>query len=223
MTISSLHNLLEPEFTDYCLETRLSAEEFSGLLRCLLFGREDEMMESACLVHRPLDFPEIWPETPKARHTKVPRLFVARSGNKSSEMRSIQSPLRLKDTFIAVVIHEGTAIVLLAEKFSSGDSVFRSDEEIFRVAGCEDKVVLKAFFEKMNRSLGKRGKEVLEMWEPERQQSPYFAGMLNLIFHEKRGRFIGMELRANIRDYLAKVLPIELEGEPLFLALNRVF
>ncbi len=222
MTASSINKLLGPKPVGHWNETRLRGDELSRLLHLLLFAEEDRAALCASFVHAPPDFPVPWSEAP-ARGTTAPRLFLARPGKKASEARPVRSLLPLNDLLVAVVIRDGAAVAVLADKCPAGDHLFRGGEDDFRILSSDDARALGPLFRKLRRPLGKRGSELLDTWDATSPLPDFFLRASNLFFRSRVQQLLGAQIQAQIREYLARTLPIELEGEPLFLALNRFF
>ncbi len=222
MTTSSLNKLLGTEAAGRFEEARLGGEELLELLRLFLNTGDDTEAERVCLVHTPLEFPTVWTITPAMLRAKMPRLFVLRPGKKFKEARSIQSPFPFRNLLLAIVIRQGVASVLFAEKVPSENCLFQGSRELFRVVVCDDPKLLKPLFRKLKAPLRERTKELLSLWNPDIKSPPQFLQVLNLL-QKRQQQFFEMQVCIRIRDSLARTLPIELEGEPFFLALNRCF
>jgi diguanylate cyclase (GGDEF)-like protein len=222
MTTSSLNKLLGTEPAGHYEETRLGAEELTELLRLFLMSGDDDEADRVCLMHAPLDFPSVWAITPAMLRAKIPRLFVIHPEKKFAEARSIQSPFPFHNLLLAIVIRQGAASVLFAEKILSEDDLFRKSWEYFRVVVCDDPRLLKPLFRKLKAPLSERIKEFLNLWNPAAKAHPQFLQVLDML-HKRQQQFFEMQVRIRIRDYLVRTVPIELEGEPFFLALNRCF
>jgi diguanylate cyclase (GGDEF)-like protein len=201
---------------------RLCGDDLSKLLDQLLFSDKESGKRNACLFHSPSDFPAPWSKFPRERPTGKPCLFIFRPDGKPPEIESVRSSFHFDGLFL-VVAKEGTTVALLAKRCPPCPSLFRLSDEVFRMLTCTDADELKSFFEKIKTSLGAKGREFLEKFQPTRKSPPIFLQIFSLFFGDKSERNLGSEIRAHIRNCLAETMPIELEGEPLFLALNRFF
>jgi len=222
MTTSFLERFVASELPDGWEETKLRGGELSKLLNQLLFSDKECRRGSAYILYSPADFPVPWSRFSREHPIGKSRLVVVRPGKKPSEIDFVRSSLHF-DGLLFIVANSGIAMMLLAQRCPPCSSLFRPGEEAFRVVGCGDSDALRHFFEKVKFSLGKKGKDFLEECQPTRKSSPIFLRIFNLFFQDKSEHLFGAEIRARIRDCLAETLPIELEGEPLFLALNRFF
>ncbi len=222
MTTSFLERFFASELPDAWEMTNLRGGELSRLLHQLLFSDKDCGKGSTYLIYGPPDFPVPWAKFSTERPAGRPCLFRIQPSVKASKVEIVRNALHF-DGLLLIIAIDGVAMAFLAKRYPSSSSLFRPGEEVFRMLGCGDSEALRQFFEKVKPSLGKQGKDFLERCQPTRKLSPIFLRMFDLFFQDKSEQLFGAEIRARIRDCLAETLPIELEGEPLFLALNRFF
>ncbi len=222
MTRSSLDKFLGPNTRGHWSETTLGAEEFLRLLRLLFTSRKGATSRRAYLVHIPPDFPLSGLETASKDFRLRAGVSIVHQKGKSSLGGLRRSSLRFPG-FLLVAIDKGAAVAILAERILPSQGLFRRSEDTFRVLSSVDPSALKRLFQGLRRNLGKVAGQFFDLWDETTELPHFFLQISSGFFQEQLEERFQRETQACIRDCLAKTLPIELEGEPFFLALNRVF
>jgi diguanylate cyclase (GGDEF)-like protein len=222
MTQSSLSQFLGAKTRNLWRETTQDAEEFLRLLRVLFSSKKGMSRSRGYLVYLPPEFQLSGLETSSKDFRLRPGLTIVHPKGRPSAIGSHRGSLRFPGLLL-VVIDRGTAVAILAERASQSMGLFRRGEESVRVLSSVDPAALREFFQKLRRSLGRTVAQFLDLWKQTAESPHFFLQISNGFLQEQSDERFVVEMRATIRDCLATTLPIELEGEPFFLALNRVF